>query len=302
VKSFRFQFTVVVAAIFVPVLAGAAESPSFTSFDIPGVAPSSFIVPGINDEGVIAGTYTLADGSSFGFTRQPGGSIRAPIADPKSAPGSTVLHSINEEGTAAGFYCDNVTCHGFVLDEGKFTTYDVPGAASTAVRSINNRGDLAGTYYLTLDPNDVGMGFIATARGDLITFAPPDPTTTGINIGGLNDRRTAVGFAVTSSANSGLLRKPDGNFVNVAYPGAAVTHLFSINDCGIFSGWWAQGGVAHGLYGRSNQLNSFDLAGASDVRSQGINNKGQIAGQWIDANGAVHGFVTAPIPGAACDD
>jgi len=301
VKSFQFQFTLVVAAIFVPVLSGAAESPSFTSFDIPGVAPTSFFVPGINDEGVIAGTYSLADGSSFGFTRQPGGRIRAPIADPNAA-GLTTLHSINEEGTKAGFYCDNVTCHGFVLDEGKFVTYDVPGAASTAVRSINNRGDLAGTYYLTPDPNDAGIGFIATAGGDLIKFAPPDPTTNGFNIGGLNDRRTAVGFAVTASGNSGILRKPDGSFVNVEYPGAAVTHLFSINDCGIFVGWWAQGGVAHGLYGRSNQLNSFDLAGASDVRSEGINNKGQIAGQWVDANGAVHGFVTAPVAGAGCDE
>jgi len=301
VKSFQFRFTAFVAAILLPGLAGAAESPSFTSFDVPGVAPTFFFVPGINDAGVIAGTYQLADGTSFGFVRKPDGNIRAPIADP-NASGLTTLHSINEEGTKAGFYCDNVTCHGFLLQEGNFTTYDVPGAASTGVRSINNRGDLAGTYYLTLNPSDVGAGFIATARGDLITFTPPDPTTTVFNIGGLNDRRAAVGFAVTSSGNFGILRKPDGSFVNIAYPGAAVTHLFSINDCGIFVGWWHLGGVTHGLYGRPNRLNSFDLAGAIDVQSHGINNKGQITGQWTDANGALHGFVTAPIAAAGCDD
>ena len=41
----------------------AAEPVSFTSFDIPGA--TSYFVAGINDEGLIAGTWTTSSGAIF---------------------------------------------------------------------------------------------------------------------------------------------------------------------------------------------------------------------------------------------
>src|SRR6266480_4314731 len=36
--------------------------------------------------------------------------------------------------------------HGFLLDKGTFTTIDVPGAASTFAAGINDRGQIVGAY------------------------------------------------------------------------------------------------------------------------------------------------------------
>lgn len=301
-RAIHSRFVVAAVAAFALQTGQAADPPSITSFDIPGVAPDDIFVPGINDDGVVVGSYLLGTGY-YGFIRHRDGRISAPIEVPGSLPGSTVLHSINDEGIKAGFYGTATSAgRGFVLDEARFSTYDYPGATATGVRSINNRGDLAGTYYLTPDASDMGFGFIATASGDPISFAPADPATTQWVVEGINDRRVVVGWAVDPSGNHGFVRRSDGSFVNVAYPGARVTHLFSINDCGLFAGWWSAAGIRHGLYGRADQLNSFDLPGAVSVSAYGINGRGQVTGEWQDANGALHGFVTAAIPGAGCDD
>ena len=58
----------------------ASEPVAFTSFDIPGA--TSYFVPGINDEGLVTGSWTAADGSEIGFIRTPDGHISTPVVDP----------------------------------------------------------------------------------------------------------------------------------------------------------------------------------------------------------------------------
>src|SRR6202046_4075058 len=97
----------------------AAEPVSFTSFDIPGA--TSYFVAGLNDEGLVAGSWLSADGSTLGFIRFPDGRISTPIVDPNDNSGLTVLRAINDEGVIAGFYGATVS-HGFLLIAGKFQT------------------------------------------------------------------------------------------------------------------------------------------------------------------------------------
>ena len=123
----------------------AAEPVAFTSFDISGA--TSYFVPGINDEGVVVGSWIAADGSTVGFIRSPDGHISTPIVDPNDNSGVTVLRAINDEGVIAGFY-GAIVNNGFLLTEGKFRTVDFPGAASTLLRGINNLGDLSWTSRL----------------------------------------------------------------------------------------------------------------------------------------------------------
>ena len=113
----------------------AAEPVSFTSFDIPGA--TSYFVAGINDEGLIAGTWTTSNGASVGFIRLSDGRISTPIVNPNDNSGLTVLRAVNDEGVIAGFYGANVS-NGFLLTEGKFRTVDFPGAVATALGGINN--------------------------------------------------------------------------------------------------------------------------------------------------------------------
>ena len=138
----------------------AAEPVSFTSFDIPGA--TSYFVAGINDESLVAGSWTAADGSEIGFIRAPDGTISTPIVHPNDNTETTVLRAVNDEGLVAGFYGANVSS-GFLLTEGKFRTVNFPGAVATALRGINNLGDVSGTYSI-VDLNADEFGFIIPAR------------------------------------------------------------------------------------------------------------------------------------------
>jgi hypothetical protein len=57
-----------------------------------------------------------------------------------------------------GSYWDGTTNHGFVLDQGNYTTLDVPGSTFTWANGINDSGQIVGSY------EDAGgtHGFLAT--------------------------------------------------------------------------------------------------------------------------------------------
>ena len=272
----------------------AAEPVAFTSFDIPGA--TSYFVPGINDEGVVAGLWFAADGSEIGFIRSPDGHITTPIVDPNDNTGVTVLRAINDEGVIAGFYGANVS-NGFLLTDGKFRTVDFPGAASTALRGINNLGDVSGAYS---DLNADEFGFIIPRRGPPISFKLPDPAATGIVAGGINDLRQVVGYYTDATSTLvGFLRQPSGQIVTIMFPGALSTQIFGINDCGILVGAWGDGSTEHGFYGRPGNLHSFDVPGADGTTALGINNEGRLVGRYA-AGGVQHAFVSGSFAAASC--
>ena len=53
--------------------------------------------------------------------------------------------SITRRTVAGDYVTSDGNLHGFFLSGGTFTGFDVPGAIFTAVLSINNPGDFAGT-------------------------------------------------------------------------------------------------------------------------------------------------------------
>ncbi|MGO9948891.1 MAG: hypothetical protein ACLPWG_18810 [Steroidobacteraceae bacterium] len=275
----------------------AAEPVLITSFDIPGA--TSYFVAAVNDEGLVAGSWTAADGSAIGFIRAPDGHITTPIVDPDDNTRTTVLRAVNDEGVIAGFYGANVS-NGFLLTEGKFRTVDFPGAVSTLLRGINNLGDVSGTYSI-VDLNADEFGFIIPRRGPAISFKLADPTGTGIVVGGINDLRQLVGYYTDATSTLvGFLRQPSGQFVSIIFPGALSTQVDGINDCGIVVGVWGDGSTAHGFYGRPGNLHSVDLPGVVATFTQGINNEGRIVGRYATADGVSHVFVSGRIAAASC--
>ena len=274
----------------------AAEPVAFTSFDIPGAA--GYFVPGINDEGLVTGSWTAADGSEIGFIRTPDGHITTPIVDPNDNTGVTVLRAINDEGVIAGFYGANVN-NGFLLTDGKFRTMDFPGAVSTLLRGINNLGDVSGGYSV-VDLNADEFGFIIARRGPPISLKLPDPAATGIVPGGINDLRQLVGYYTDATSTLvGFLRQPSGQFVTIVFPGALSTQIFGINDCGILVGAWGDGSTEHGFYGRPGNLHSFDVPGAGGTGAQGIKNEGRLVGRYA-VDGVQHAFVSGRFAAASC--
>jgi len=76
------------------------------------------------------------------------------------------------------------------LDEGTFTTIDVPGALFTSASGINNDGQVVG-FYITDDEEGESHGFLLD-EGTFTTIDVPDGEST--IAWGINDRLQIVGF------------------------------------------------------------------------------------------------------------
>ena len=145
-------FNSILAVLFVfPLMGTFAEESSgsievVTTFDYPG-AGNMTQPQKINERGDIVGEYVDSNGVTRGFVRFSNGSFSAPIVDPNDTVGFTEGRGINNPRTVVGDYgTSDGNLHGFFLSGGTFTGFDVPGAVFTAVLSINNPGDFAGTF------------------------------------------------------------------------------------------------------------------------------------------------------------
>jgi uncharacterized membrane protein len=124
---------------------------TISAFDYPNAIITAF--HGINDHGVIVGTFRYADNVAHGFVRSADGTLTT--FDVPGAAG-TFGRGINNDGTVVGHYIDaNSVVHGFMLSKGVYTTLDVPGASDTFPEGINDRGEIVGGY------NGETAGFIA---------------------------------------------------------------------------------------------------------------------------------------------
>jgi len=58
--------------------------------------------------------------------------------------------------------------HGYIDNNGVFTSFDPPGSASTTINGINDKGDIVG-FYTTA--NDTVVGFVGTPVPEPSTWA-----------------------------------------------------------------------------------------------------------------------------------
>jgi uncharacterized membrane protein len=172
----------------------------------------------------------------------------------------------NNRGQVVGFYADaQGTWRSFVKDrQGRVTTFAVPGAQATLAAGINDRGQIAGTYY---DP-----GF---------TLGDGNPPPSG----------TVHGF----------IRQPNGRITTIDLParfdGTGVT---DINDRGQLVGSYTDAGAPpdrfapntrHGFRWDRGRITRFDVPRSIATGAYGINDAGQITGAYADADGRNHGFL-----------
>ena len=230
---------------------------------------------------------------------------------------------INNWGAVTGYYldADNVY-HGFLRNpDGKFTTFEAPGADTqagdfngTLPNAINDAGAITGVYY---DANNEGHGFLRSPEGKFTTF-----DVTGGTIGtttpiALNLESAIVGFYEDQNGVfQPFLRRPDGTFEMWSGPGACEASsatgcygsgAFSINFFGTIAGGYEDNSgnfVDHGLVrSPKGKLTPFQapFAGTGPYQGTGspgssvpINQFGAIAGYYIDASNVVHGYLRSP--------
>ncbi len=283
------------ALAFVLALAAAplAALDNVRTIDFPGAVNT--VVNGINDAGDIAGHYKDAAQKQHGFLLKQGKftSIDFPGAV------TTINDAVNNAGDMAGFYrLDDGVNHGFFYSGGQFTTIDVPGATVTNTFGLNDNGEVVGHFQL---PGEAMQGFVWKA-GQYRTFTYPEANDMGCAMG-INNNGDIVGHwrDTTGIIRGYLLRK--GRFVSFEFPGAKAT-VPGMGPVGISSS-----GDVVGQYTRSDGKNSaflwsngkfttLEVPGAASTLGNGINNRGDMVGFYVDSKNANHGWVARITPNA----
>ncbi len=182
---------------------------------------STVLVPGhpgaipqrITPDGDIYGCLHDFDmrGSMFGFGRTRFGYISltaggGELADAsKSVPGSMNDGATPDGRTIVGGWTDMATGHGhgYVVRDGVFQSYDVPGSTGTDIWDINAGGVFVGVYHSSRN-----YGFVQLPDGSApITINPPNSVNAAA--GGINSGGAVVGQYVDGSGHlHGYLATP----------------------------------------------------------------------------------------------
>jgi probable HAF family extracellular repeat protein len=161
-----------------------------------------------------------------------------------------------------GFYREDNSGkqHGFLYENGKYTTIDPPGAFNTYVTGINNKSQIVGNY--TEASGGFPHGFIFSHGTYTILNFPGAVVTNPYSI---NDLGEVVGFYEDGVAGPG--------------PGGA-------------------GGQITSQYAFVYSAGTYTVIappGSLSPQAFGINNKGQIVGSYDDSVGNQHAFLATPV-------
>ncbi|HEY6488760.1 MAG: hypothetical protein WCC26_06040 [Terracidiphilus sp.] len=333
--SGKLVLPVALALLAMPMTAVQATAQKIIVFDAPGAdtAAGSFngtFVSGANNWGAVTGSYVDANNVYHGFLRNPEGrftTFEAPGADTTAGSfNGTTPSSINDLGAITGSYFDaNGFGHGFLRSpQGKFTTFDVPGAGGSGSIPIamNLEGAIVGYYT---DSNDSFHAFLRSPEGRFTTWIGPGACTAngsegcfGSGNSNVNAFGTVAGGFEDNSGNfvhHGLLRNAEGEFKTFDVPGAGTGSYQGTGCPGCDIGLNQFGAVA-GIYSDANSVNhgflrspngkftTFDAPGAGTGSFQGtgcfsdcpvsLNDWGAITGVYTDANFVAHGYLRNP--------
>jgi len=271
--AFGFAATAALAAACGVAHAGPVYS--FTTIDVPGAA--STIAAGINNGGVIAGTF-VSSGQPEGFVRAPDGTITTFLIN--GAP--TNATGINNLGQIVG-YAGGL---GFIRNaDGSFITFAVPSLA--AALGINDSGAVVG---YTSGP----LGFLRNSDGSIAIINDPGSSNTVAQ--GINSAGQIVGNI--NSETQAFLRQADGTFQTFVFPDASVqTAAFAINDLGDIGGFYDVQ-FNHGFLELSDGtfLTIDDPLRGTVSQVLGLNDSRDLVGLYTDTDGITHGYLATPVP------
>jgi hypothetical protein len=248
-----------------------------TVFDAPGAGSQQrqgTFVNDINNVGMIVGYFIDSNRVHHGFVRDPNGAftrldapgagrgLQPPVmAHPELLSGQgTLATSLNDGGTITGYFIDAKNArHGFLRDKfGAFRTFDVTGSGGTFPESINNLGEIAGTYE---DPPEV-----------------------------FNNERM---HSYKSGAVHGFVRDAHGKITRLDMPGAAHgpgegTYPQSVDDSGVIAGSYnrTNGGFIRDAHGDYTTFSAPD----SSIRPAGFKGDEEITACHLGTKSALQGL------------
>src|ERR1700730_1675861 len=263
---------------------------NFIAFDFPKASATN--PASINARGDIVGNYHDANGVVHGFLLRQG--VFSAIDFPNAQ--FTSARAINARGDIVGRVLGpSGDEHGFLLRDGIFTQIDYPGASATTARGINNGGDITGRHF---DSAGNESGFILK-DGEFHNVFFPGSCSTDV-WSAMDNEQVLVGDICTNPDNGihGYIRIKPGNFRTIDFPGAGApcTAVRWINERGDMVGVYANSPSecdnfqTHGFLLRNGKSTGIDVPGSIITGVFGINDDGQMVGQYTDKNGKAHGF------------
>jgi probable HAF family extracellular repeat protein len=254
-------------------------------------------LPGVDLGSDSAGARRAPVATSGNFLLRRG--VFTPLEDVPGA-GRTSHLAINNRGQTVGTYGGGAgsSVRGFLRDKrGRFTRIDVPGASSTLPTGVNDRGRVVGFYEDSARPTGVG-GFVREPDRAIARIDFPGALLTQPH--GINNRGQIVGFYVDAGGTLHGFLRSKGSFKTIDVPGTAGSGALDINDRGEITGGYGDAqGRTHGYRLRKGVFTTIDPPGAVDVPGSpgfaatapfGINNRGQVVGQFADARG-LHAYL-----------
>jgi probable HAF family extracellular repeat protein len=262
----------------------SASPLSYRVVDYPGA--SATFANDINGAGQVVGTYRDASGLAHGYILENG------TYSSLDFPGSleTFANGINDQGEIVGW---NGTASS-LYSAGVFTTFNVPGAIRTIALGVNNLGDIVGGF---IDASG-DHGFLYTG-GAFMTIDVPGAVSTGAY--GINDAGTIVGNA-PFVANGFVLMNGTVDPIPPVPGSLGILSAGDINNSGhvVGSYGYESGGgflANTGAYLlRNGGFDSVPIPGSPFIRANGLNDIDVVVGDFSDASGRTHGFVTTPEP------
>ncbi len=212
---------------------------------------------------------------------------------PGSKAGTTSVAAIDNLDRIVGWYEDaKGVSHGYVYANGKYAPFNVPGATSTQLSGVNERGQIVGTYVRGGTP----YGFLDTFGVIRKLVDPRVPTFTPL---GINDRGQVLGGACQGSHACGPhLLYSGGVFTDVTADGGGDSSLSGLNNRGQFVGSF------YGMLYRYGFIVGND-AGSTEIvypnerwgtLAFGMNDLDQVVGLYKTTDGSMampqsHGFL-----------
>jgi uncharacterized membrane protein len=180
----------------------------------------------------IAATSTIAFAQASGSTTGKC-SFQKLSFPPPATNGQAV--ALNDLGGIAGTFLDGKNQgHGFLLYQGRLTTFQFPGSVSTGVSDMSRNGIIVGGYT---NADGKGHAFMVHAGGFRNITLPGFPNA-DVTVNGVNSNGDIVGvFSTDQGATvTGFLLR-NGKLTILSFPGATGgTVPTSINDQGVVVG------------------------------------------------------------------
>jgi probable HAF family extracellular repeat protein len=267
----------------------------------------------INNRGDAAGLTTLGSGLNTA-TLWGGGGAPTDLGALMGAVGDSLAWAINDQGVVAGqAQLGPGFSKGYVYDSAGGRVVNLSGYMGGANRGINNDGVVVGSSFFFGDPDDAHIGTPDGRGGYNVEQIGPQGFSFEI-ASDINNNGTIVGWTNNGSGPWQACVFTPGerdSFMTLgSLPDFETSEAYAINDLGDIVGSTldddflldSHAWVWHA--GEMYDLNDFLRPGQTEwqvlLSATGINNRGDIVGYGVNADGFLQGFViygAVPAPG-----